>query len=251
MTMRKRMALPAVAALLVLGTMVVTQTASATHVRPKAATPFYASTVPSYQPCTSPNRTHAAPLAYQSCNPPVMTSTAVTIGSPDANAAPANSVGFVLLKVTNGTGTNDADVQIQANITDIRCQAGTTACGGTTNSADGPDYSGSLKEDASFNITDHNNASGCPGACGPFTEAATGTLASFPVVIPCSTNTDVTIGSTCSVTTTANSISAGSVVEGKRAIMEISQMQVFDGGSDGNVATNPNTLFEVQGIFIP
>src|SRR3954469_4410436 len=107
MTMRKKLALPAMAALLVLGTMVVAQTASATHARPKAATPFYASTVPAYQPCTSPNRTHAAPLAYQSCNPPVQTSTAVTVGTPDANAAAANSVGFIKLAVTNGPGTND------------------------------------------------------------------------------------------------------------------------------------------------
>lgn len=242
MTMRKKMALPAVAALLVLGAMVVTQTASATHARPKAATPFYASTVPSYQACTSPNRTHAAPLAYQSCNPPVMSSTAVTVGTPDANAAAANSVGFIKLSVTTGPGTNDSDVGIQANITDVRCQAGTASCNPTANAADGPDYSGALLGTASLNITDHNNAAGCPPqgpACGPFTDAATGTQASFPIVTPCSVNADATIGGTCAVTTTANATSPGAVVEGKRGIVEISQLQVFDGGSDGNPGTNP------------
>jgi hypothetical protein len=31
----------------------------------------------------------------------------------------------------------------------------------------------------------------------------------------------------------------------------VDQVQVFDGGSDGVVSTNPNTLFATQGIFVP
>jgi hypothetical protein len=250
MTIRRKMALPAVAALLVLGMMAIAQSASATHARPKAATPLYASTVPAYQPCTSPNRTHAAPLSYASCNPPVPTSTSVTVGTPDANGAAANSVGFIKMVVTNGAGTNDADVLITSNISDVRCQAGTTACSGTANTADGPDYTGGLRLDMSLNITDHNNAV-CNPTCGTFTDAATGTQASFPIVVPCTGNADPATGGVCAVSTTANTVSPGSVVEGKRGIYEVSQLQVFDGGSDGNVATNPNTLFSVQGIFIP
>ena len=41
------------------------------------------------------------------------------------------------------------------------------------------------------------------------------------------------------------------VKDGKRAIVEIGQLQIIDGGTDGVAATDPNTLFEVQGIFIP
>jgi hypothetical protein len=41
------------------------------------------------------------------------------------------------------------------------------------------------------------------------------------------------------------------VKDAKRAIVEISQLQVSDGGPDGTMGTAPNTLFGVQGIFIP
>ena len=78
----------------VMGLMVMAQMASATHPRPKGATPLRVSIVPAFKQCTAPNRTHGAPLAFPSCNPPVQTSNFLTVGSPDANGAPANSVGF-------------------------------------------------------------------------------------------------------------------------------------------------------------
>jgi hypothetical protein len=43
----------------------------------------------------------------------------------------------------------------------------------------------------------------------------------------------------------------GSVKDAKRAIVEVGQITITDGGPDGQNATTPNTLFEVQGIFIP
>lgn len=244
MTISKKMALPAAAALLVLGLMVVAQSATATHVRPKAATPFYASLVPAYNACTSPNRTHAAPLSYGSCNPPVQSSPNITVGTPDANGAPANSVGSLKLKALNGTGPNDSDVGIESSITDIRCQGSTTACG-TTNTAAGPDYVGGLITRLSLRITDHNNGP----AGGPFTEAATGT-SPFTYVSAC-TNTANTIGAACTANTTVNSLLPGAVVEGKRGVYEISQVQVYDGGTDGTAGSGPENLFATQGIFIP
>jgi hypothetical protein len=33
--------------------------------------------------------------------------------------------------------------------------------------------------------------------------------------------------------------------------VEIGQLTVSDGGPDGQTATSPNSLFAVQGIFIP
>jgi hypothetical protein len=249
MTIRRKMALPAAAALLVLGLMVVAQSATATHVRPKAATPFYASLVPAYNACTSPNRTHAAPLSYGSCNPPVQTSPNVTVGTPDANGAPANFVGSMKMVVTNGALANDADVAITANLTDVRCQGATTACG-SANASAGPDYTGGLLSKLSLRITDHNNAV-CNPTCGTFTDAATGTFPNFPIALSCATTPNTT-GSTCSTTTTANSLVPGALVEGKRAIVEVSQVQVLDGGPDGNPNSGNNeALFAVQGIFIP
>ena len=43
----------------------------------------------------------------------------------------------------------------------------------------------------------------------------------------------------------------GSAPEGRKAIWELGQVQVFDGGPDGLAATAPNTLFATQGLFVP
>jgi hypothetical protein len=43
----------------------------------------------------------------------------------------------------------------------------------------------------------------------------------------------------------------GSVKDAQRGVVEIGQLQINDGGADGTVATADNTLFEVQGVFIP
>ena len=59
------------------------------------------------------------------------------------------------------------------------------------------------------------------------------------------------MGSTCSVTTTADAVMPGAVLEGKRSVWEVGKVQVFDGGPDGVASTTPNTLFADQGVFIP
>src|SRR3954451_21308532 len=126
MTIRKRMALPLALALGAVGLMVVASMASATHPRPKGATPLRASMVPAYNACATPNRTHGPPLAFPSCNPPVQSSTNITVGSPDANGAPANSTGFAKLDVIAGVPgpPDDSDVAISSSISDVRCKAG-------------------------------------------------------------------------------------------------------------------------------
>jgi hypothetical protein len=255
MSIRKRMVLPLALALGALGMMVVATAANATHPRPKGASPLRAALVPAYNACTAPNRTHGTPLAFPSCNPPVQTSTSLTIGSPDANGAAANSVGFIKIGVIAGVPgpPEDSDVSIIANITDVRCKAGVAACG-AANAADGADYTGEVQGNATIRITDHWNAV-APGG-GP--DAATVIDIPFPVNAPCTATGSTAIGSTCAVTTTANAVVGGpgpwadpTVKDTKRANIEISQLQIFDGGTDGVVATSPNTLFEVQGIFIP
>jgi hypothetical protein len=40
-------------------------------------------------------------------------------------------------------------------------------------------------------------------------------------------------------------------VEGKRAVREAGQVRVFDGGPDGLAGTAGNSLFAVQGLFVP
>jgi hypothetical protein len=56
--------------------------APGSHVRPKHASPIKVALVPAFNACTSPNRVHGPPLEFPSCNPPVQSSTAVTVGTP-------------------------------------------------------------------------------------------------------------------------------------------------------------------------
>ena len=52
--------------------------------------------------------------------------------------------------------------------------------------------------------------------------------------------------------TTANAVLPGMVQSGKRAIWQIGQVEVLDGGSDGDVDTAAgNTVFARQGVFVP
>ena len=242
MTIKRKMVLPLALAVGALGLMVVSQLASASHVRPKGASPLRASLVPAFKACTAPNRTHGAPLAFPSCNPPVQTSNFLTVGSPDANGAGANSTGFILLRVD---AIPPEDVLITSTISDVRCQAATAAavCN-SANSAAGPDYSGQIQGNATIRISDHYNGAG-------LNEAATVVDIPFPVNGSCANTAATTQGGLCTVNTTANTVVPGAVKDNQRGIVEIGQLQVSDGGADGQVSTADNTLFMVQGIFIP
>jgi hypothetical protein len=114
----------------------------------------------------------------------------------------------------------------------------------SANAADGPDYSGGVQGNATIRISDHYNGPG-------LNEAATVVDIPFPVNGTCANTTATTTGGQCDTNTTANAVVAGSVKDAQRGVIEISQLQINDGGADGNVATADNTLFMVQGIFIP
>jgi Tol biopolymer transport system component len=208
-----------------------------TYPRPRGATPVYASLVPAFKPCTAPNDAHGAPLSYGSCNPPVQTSDYLTVGAPPQEAA--NSVGSVLMRAFScpacvGPGPN-ADVRFDASITDVR------------NKNDLSDYTGELQADAALRITDKNNTPS-PGGPGAGTVSDT----HFPFTVPCAATSDPTVGSTCSVSTSANAIMPNSVLAGQRAIWELGQVKVYDGGLDGVASTTAdNTLFMDQGVFVP
>jgi hypothetical protein len=223
-----------------LGFMVSSQLAGASHVRPKGATPFRASLVPAFKACAAPNRTHGAPLAFPSCSPPVQASNFLTVGSPDANGAGANSVGSITFKVATS-----GDVISTPSITDVRCLPATDAavCN-SANAADGPDYSGQLQSDATIRISDHYN--------GPnLNEAATVVDIPFPVSFNCFNTTSTTVGGTCSITMPPPGCPPACPNPGQRAVIELGQVQISDGGADGQIATAGNTVFMRQGIFIP
>jgi hypothetical protein len=53
------------------------------------------------------------------------------------------------------------------------------------------------------------------------------------------------------VSTTADAVMSGIVQERRRAVWELRDAEVFDGGPDGVAATADNTLFEAQGLYAP
>jgi hypothetical protein len=221
--------------------------ASASHPRPKSAKTVTTSVVPAYTQCTAPTRTHGPPLAFPSCNPPAQTSSSLTVGTPDANGAAANSAGFVKISVIVGVPgpPDDSDVRITSTITDVRCKAGVATCGAPA--AGGPDYTGEIQGNATIRLTDHDNAVTAGGGTDP----ATMVDIPFPITAPCLATSSGGIGATCSVDTSANAVQPGVVKDQRRDLVELQQVQVTDGGPDGVVATTPNTLFAVEGIFIP
>jgi hypothetical protein len=228
--------------------MVTAEFATAGHVRPKSASPFRISLVPSFNACTAPNRTHGPPLSFPSCNPPVQSSNHLTVGEPSNNGAAANSEGFVKLVVKVGAPgpPEDSDVLITANGTDIRCRPATTACG-SANAVDGADYTGQLEGTAQIRISDHWNAVAAGGGPDP----ATVVDIPFPVVTGCTATASTAIGSTCTANTSANATVPGAVKDTKRGVVEIGQISINDGGPDGLASSIPNQTFSRQGIFIP
>ena len=212
MVLKARTLVPLALAASALTMLVAADFASATHPRPVGASPLRASMVPAYNACAAPNRTHGPPLAFPSCNPPVQSSTSLTIGSPDANGAGANAVGFIKIGVKVGVPgpPEDSDVNLTASATDIRCKAGVAACG-AANAADGADYTGELQGNAQIRISDHFNAV----APGGGTDPATVIDIPFPVITGCAATASTAIGGTCAITTTANAVVPGAVKDGE------------------------------------
>ncbi len=207
------------------------------YVRPKGATPARVPLVPAFVACAagSANRTHGPPLAHPSCNPPAQTSGQLTVGAPDANGQAVAFEGSVRLSTVigdPGTPADEADVAVIVQASDVRRK--TTLA----------DYTGELQARLDLRLTDKQNGTG--GADSATVQDFTRTF-----TVPCAA-TAAAAGADCALSTSADAISPGSVVEGKRAIWQLGSVQVFDGGPDGDADTPAgNTLFAVQGVFVP
>jgi hypothetical protein len=142
----------------------------------------------------------------------------------------------VLYRVVPGdpnTTANEADVRVDASLTDVRRQ-GTLA-----------DYTGELSVEQIVQITDRFNG---PGR----NEAGTVQPNPYRFTVPCAATSDPAVGGYCSMSSTFNAILPGSIVESGRSIWELGEVKVFDGGPDGLAGTpGDNTLFERQGVFVP
>jgi Tol biopolymer transport system component len=221
--------------------------------RPKSASPIRASLVPVFRQCFNTggfNRTHGPPLEYVSCSPPRLRSTTLTIGTPDANGFPAESTGSVKLKVVTGTpGTppDEADLNINASITDVRCSSLQFACPGGA----GTDYDGGLLLDVTLRITDKLNGAS-PDQIATVQE--TSLRAPFTCV-----PTAAPEGSACTLATSADAVVPGIVPEGKRSVWQAGQVTIMDEGANGTgyescpptCGDGDEAFFMRQGIFVP
>jgi hypothetical protein len=207
------------------------------YARPQGATPYHVPLVVAYKACTIGNQLHAAPLAFASCNPPERTSSFLTVGTPDANGMPAKSAGSVRFGAVlgnPGTPADEADASITISLTDVR------------RATDLLDYTGELRLSTSLRVTDKSN-----GLSG--TDPATVSDIGYTATVPCAATGDTTVGSTCSLTTTMDTLVPGSVREGARGIFDaVSGVDLYDGGPDGDADTPAgNTLFVSDGFFVP
>jgi hypothetical protein len=200
------------------------------YVRPLAASPVSVPLVVAYAKCNAPNRVHGPPLEYQSCNPPVPLSQYLTVGTFDANGADAKAVGSVRYRAIPGApGTADeADIALTSKVSDVR---GKITLG---------DYLAELWTTVTVRLTDR------------VADRQTVSDFQFGFAVPCTATADTTIGATCLVSTTADAVLPGAVPEGKRSMWQLGQVQVQDGGEDGEGSTiADNTPFLKQGIFVP
>ena len=119
----------------------------------------------------------------------------------------------------------------------------------------GDDYTGTVLFSADMRITDLANG-------GFQDDPGTVQDTEFSVPVTCVANPLGTVGSTCSVSTTADSLVPNYVKERKRTIIQAATVTVEDAGPDGNVTPPSGTcpqicgngdekVFERQGVLLP
>ena len=225
------------------------------YARPKSASPLTLQLVPAFNECTAPNGTHGGPLSSPSCNPAVQSSSYLTFNAPDRPApynTTSNGKGTLVMKVfcTDGAAPpcttqagDQQDVSLQLNVSDTRCVQALTHC-----PVAGGFYDGKLLTTMKVRLTDRLTGSS--------------TLADFPF----SFGAQCASGA-CNLSSSFDAVIAGLAQEQKRAIWQLSAVEVLDGGTAGDFNRAPppatgscppacapggrETVFLRQGLFAP
>jgi plastocyanin len=225
---------------------------TAAYSRPIGASPTRLSLVPAFKPSTpaTQNGSHSPPLTGSSSNPPVPRSSLVAVGAQSLGFARVVVLGQGQCAPFDSTHCHP-DVTIRVSVIDVR-SGNPTGADYTTPSTRDLTLVGTLpggaSQGAGLRITDLNNKLNT-GAT--FDKPGTTTALPFPVPISCATTADPSVGSTCSVQTTANTLFPGAAVVGKRAIWEFGQFQILDQGANGTPGDSDDQIFETQGVFTP
>jgi hypothetical protein len=203
-----------------------------------------------YAPITNrQNRQHGPPLDVISCNPPQQESSYLTVGTGDAwPGTSPKMMGSIRFDVK---ATSPEDLKINSSVTDVRCQTNSAPgfCSTQNNDNAGvPDYAGTLHAVVTTRLTDHYT-------CGPSlscVDSGTAQDLDYGFDVPCTTTLVTSVGSTCAIATTANTLVPGTVPDGKRMNWQFGQGRVLDGGADGNGATlSDDQEFLRQGLWVP
>jgi hypothetical protein len=92
----------------------------------------------------------------------------------------------------------------------------------------------------------------CPASASTSSRPATMVDLQFPVPLDCLADPEPAVaGSNCGVNTTANAIVPGSVITGKKTVVELGEIQLYDSGADGTRGNTDDQRFAAQGIYIP
>lgn len=191
--------------------------------------------VPAFKQCGTGGNpatgAHNAPLSAGSCAPGT-SSTLAHVGLLSTGVA-------MLAPVPDdpGTGGDEADMAMGMRLTDVRA---TSPTGTDYDPISGPD----LRMVAKLRMTDSNNGGG--------SVRATLTDFDFGVPVDCATTpADGTIGSTCSVDTTVDTISPGAIIGAKQTSISLFRIRVNDGGVNNVLGDADDKLFAQQGFFAP
>jgi hypothetical protein len=208
---------------------------TATYAHPQSASSVSASLVPTFRPCgtgTNPtNGQHSPPLGTQSCLPPTPGSNVARVGSSSTGTASFT----VVPGDTDPTNGDQADVTLTASLSDVT----TTAGADYVPNASGPD----LTEITRLRLTDKANNFG--GTSGTATEY------DFRVPLDCAATSDLSLGSTCSTSTSADSLLPGFVTEQRQMVVQSFRVRVDDAGANGTTGDSDDRIFATQGVYIP
>jgi len=110
-------------------------------------------------------------------------------------------------------------------------------------------------------VSDHYNCdpgapggdpNACPADSTTSTRAATMVDINFPIPVDCLPTSSTSLGSVCGTNTTANALSPGAVLDGKKSVIEIGEIIAVDSGPDGNPGSgSDNQIVATQGLFAP
>ena len=186
--------------------------------RPGSGTPVRVPLAPGFATCASPNSLHVAPLALAACTPPVPESQTLT------TSPLGRGFGFVRLRGILGdpsTPADEADMAIDMEATDVLCAAASAACPGGA----GSDFSGNVVLQLQVRITDKRSSR------FERVPATSQTIIGFPVT--CDTTVNMSIGGSCSLATTADTVAPNFAREDRRTILDLLRIRVIDPGPDG------------------